>query len=125
MVVVLLLAVHALFISTVVAMRSCILPVSAAEGKEIKTIEAIGEIELSAVQKAWIEHQVPQCGYCQSGMIMAVETLLNDIPLPTEEDIISRITNICRCGTYQRIKEAIATAAQYRLQAKEVKSQKK
>src|SRR5436189_4081820 len=65
-----------------VAMRSCILPVSAVEGKEIKTIEAIGETELSAVQKAWIEHQVPQCGYCQSGMIMAVETLLNDIPLP-------------------------------------------
>lgn len=95
--------------------RTCILPVSAAEGKEIKTIEAIGENELSAVQKAWVEHQVPQCGYCQSGMIMAVEALLNDIPEPTDDDINQRITNICRCGTYQRIREAIKTAAQYRL----------
>jgi len=107
-----------------VAMRSCILPLSVAEGKEIKTIEAIGEVELSAVQKAWIEHQVPQCGYCQSGMIMAVESLLNDIPKPTDDDINQRITNICRCGTYQRIKEAIKTAAQYRLDAKEVKEPK-
>ena len=107
-----------------VAMRSCILPVSAAEGKEINTIEAIGEIELSAVQKAWIEHQVPQCGYCQSGMIMAVEALLNDVPQPTDEQINQRVINICRCGTYQRIKEAIKTAAQYRLEAKEVKEPK-
>jgi len=106
------------------AMRSCILPVSAAEGKEIKTIEAIGETELSAVQKAWIEHQVPQCGYCQSGMIMAVEALLKDIPNPTDEDINTRITNICRCGTYQRIKEAIKTAAQYRMEKKDAKEQK-
>lgn len=97
-----------------VATRTCIYPVSAAEGKEIKTIEAIGENELSAVQKAWVEHQVPQCGYCQSGMIMAVEALLNEIPEPTDEDINGRITNICRCGTYQRIKEAIKTAAVYR-----------
>ena len=107
-----------------VAMRSCVLPVSAAAGKEIKTIEAIGEVELSAVQKAWIEHQVPQCGYCQSGMIMAVEALLKDIPNPTDDDINQRITNICRCGTYQRIKEAIKTAAQYKLEAKEVRSPK-
>jgi isoquinoline 1-oxidoreductase alpha subunit len=106
------------------AMRSCILPVSAAEGKEIKTIEAIGETELSAVQKAWIEHQVPQCGYCQSGMIMAVEALLNDVPQPTDEQINQRVINICRCGTYQRIKEAVKTAAQYRLDAKAVKEVK-
>ena len=102
-----------------VATRTCILPVSAAEGKEIKTIEAIGENEMSAVQKAWIEHQVPQCGYCQSGMIMAVEALLSEIPDPTDNDINQKITNICRCGTYQRIREAIKTAAQYRSKAKE------
>ena len=102
-----------------VAMRTCILPVSAAEGKEITTIESIGENEMSAVQRAWIEHQVPQCGYCQSGMIMAVEALLHDIPKPTDEDINQRITNICRCGTYQRIREAIKTAAIYRSEKKE------
>jgi len=101
-----------------VATRTCILPVSLAEGKEIKTIEAIGETELSAVQRAWVEHQVPQCGYCQSGMIMAVEALLNEIPEPTDEDVRTRINNICRCGTYQRIKEAIKTAAIYRNEAK-------
>lgn len=98
-----------------VAMRTCVLPISAVEGKEIKTIESIGETELSAVQKAWIEHQVPQCGYCQSGMIMAVEALLKDKPEPSDEDINARITNICRCGTYQRVREAIKTAAQYRM----------
>jgi isoquinoline 1-oxidoreductase alpha subunit len=97
-----------------VATRTCILPISAVEGKEIKTIEAVAENDLSAVQRAWVEHQVPQCGYCQSGIIMAVEALLKDKPEPTDEDINERITNICRCGTYQRIREAIKTAAQYR-----------
>ena len=93
------------------AQRSCIYPVSAAEGKEITTIEGIKQGEThSAVQQAWIKHQVPQCGYCQSGMIMAVEALLAENPTPTEEEIGQSITNICRCGTYQRIKEAIATA---------------
>jgi isoquinoline 1-oxidoreductase alpha subunit len=105
-----------------VATRTCILPISAVEGKEIKTIESIGAEDLSAVQKAWIEHQVPQCGYCQSGMIMAVEALLNDNPEPTDEVINQRITNICRCGTYQRIREAIKTAAKYRKETSEVKS---
>lgn len=105
-----------------VATRTCILPISAVEGKEIKTIESIGAEDLSAVQKAWIEHQVPQCGYCQSGMIMAVEALLNDNPEPTDEIINQRITNICRCGTYQRIREAIKTAAKYRKETSEVKS---
>lgn len=107
-----------------VATRTCILPISAVEGKEIKTIEAIGENELSAVQKAWIEHQVPQCGYCQSGMIMAVEALLKDKPEPTDDDINQRITNICRCGTYQRIREAIKTAAQYRIEATAIATSK-
>lgn len=97
-----------------VATRTCVLPVSAVEGKEITTIEAIGASEMSAVQRAWIEHQVPQCGYCQSGMIMAVEALLNDIPEPTDDDIDSRVSNICRCGTYQRIRAAVKTAAEYR-----------
>ena len=107
-----------------VATRTCILPISAVEGKEIKTIEAVGESEMSAVQKAWVEHQVPQCGYCQSGMIMAVEALLNDIPAPTDDDINQRITNICRCGTYQRIREAIKTAANYRAEASAAPVQK-
>ena len=102
-----------------VATRTCVLPVSMAEGKEIKTIEAIGDEEMSAVQRAWIEHQVPQCGYCQSGMIMAVEAMLNEVAEPSDEDINNRITNICRCGTYQRIKEAIKTAARYRMEVKE------
>lgn len=101
-----------------VATRTCILPVSAVEGKDIRTIESIGEKTLSAVQRAWIEHQVPQCGYCQSGMIMAVEALLTDNPNPTDEDINERITNICRCGTYQRIRQAIKSAAKYRQEEK-------
>lgn len=93
------------------AQRSCIYPVAAAEGKEITTIEGIAKGEtLSAVQQAWITHQVPQCGYCQSGMIMAVESLLAENPTPTEEEIGQSITNICRCGTYQRVKEAIFSA---------------
>lgn len=99
------------------ATRTCVLPVSAVEGKEITTIEGVAQnSELSAVQKAWIEHQVPQCGYCQSGMIMAVEALLEEIPLPSDEDINARITNICRCGTYQRIRSAIKTAAAYKVE---------
>ncbi|MEM6632044.1 MAG: (2Fe-2S)-binding protein [Bacteroidota bacterium] len=93
------------------AQRSCIYPVAAAEGKEVTTIEGIKQGEtFSAVQQAWIKHQVPQCGYCQSGMIMAVESLLAENPSPTQEEIGQSISNICRCGTYQRIKEAISTA---------------
>ena len=90
--------------------RSCLYPASSAVDKEITTIEGLGET-LSAVQKAWIKHQVPQCGYCQSGMIMAAEALLKDIPEPTDDDIDRKMTNICRCGTYQRIREAIKEAA--------------
>jgi len=97
------------------ATRTCTLPASAAVGKEIKTIEGIAANgQLSAIQKAWIEHQVPQCGYCQSGMIMAAEALLDKNPTPTDEDIDVAMTNICRCGTYQRIRSAIHTAAKWR-----------
>lgn len=98
------------------AVRSCTLPLAAAEGKKLTTIEGIAAGgQLSAVQKAWIEHQVPQCGYCQSGMIIAAEALLNQIADPGDEDINAAITNICRCGTYNRVRDAIKTAAKMRL----------
>ena len=94
------------------AVRSCVLPVSAAEGKSITTIEGLAQNgTLHKVQKAWIDHDVPQCGYCQSGMIMAVAALLKDKPKPTDADINREITNICRCGTYQQVREAIHAAA--------------
>tara|TARA_R110000796_G_scaffold252596_1_gene388452 strand:- start:100870 stop:101331 length:462 start_codon:yes stop_codon:yes gene_type:complete len=90
------------------AVRSCVLPVAALQGKAITTIESIAKDDrLSQVQQAWINHQVPQCGYCQSGMIMAVESLFANNNQPSEEEIDASISNICRCGTYQRIKEAI------------------
>ena len=95
-----------------VAMRSCSIPVSAVVGKQITTIEGIAQNgKLSAVQQAWLDNDVPQCGYCQSGMIMAVAALLRDKPSPTDADIDAAITNICRCGTYQRIREAVHVAA--------------
>jgi isoquinoline 1-oxidoreductase alpha subunit len=94
------------------AMRSCALPVSVAEGKAITTIEGLAvNGTLHGVQKAWVDHDVPQCGYCQSGMLMAVAALLTDKPHPTDAEIDAAITNICRCGTYQRIREAIHAAA--------------
>ena len=94
------------------AVRSCSVPVSLADGKQITTIEGLAQNDtLHKVQKAWIEHDVPQCGYCQSGMIMAVAALLKDKPKPTDADIDREITNICRCGTYQQVREAIHTAA--------------
>ena len=94
------------------AVRSCSLPVRAAEGKKITTFEglATGGV-LHAVQQAWIEHDVPQCGYCQSGMIMAVAALLKVKRKPTDTDIDAAITNICRCGTYQQVRAAIHSAA--------------
>src|SRR5258708_14373351 len=82
--------------------RSCILPVSAAANAQITTIEGIGAQGLTAVQAAWITHQVPQCGYCQSGMIMAVRSLLSRHASPTEGELGAPITNICPCGTYTR-----------------------
>lgn len=92
--------------------RSCALPVSMAEGKQITTIEGLAQGGvLHKLQKAWIEHDVPQCGYCQSGMIMAAAALLKDKPRPTDADIDKAITNICRCGTFQEVREAIHAAA--------------
>ncbi|MDA8642756.1 (2Fe-2S)-binding protein [Alphaproteobacteria bacterium] len=88
--------------------RSCSYPIDAAAGSSVTTIEGLGGAEGShAVQRAWIENQVPQCGYCQSGMIMAVTALLDENPTPSDADIDAAITNICRCGTYPRIRKAI------------------
>ena len=92
--------------------RSCVMPVSAMAGKKITTIEGLAvNGVLNKVQKAWLDHEVPQCGYCQSGMIMAVTALLNSKPKPTDADINAAITNICRCGTFQQVREAIHAAA--------------
>ena len=89
-------------------MRSCSLPVRVAAGKSVTTIEGLASGNtLHAAQKVWIEQQVPQCGYCQSGMIMSVTALLAKNPNPTDGDIDAQITNICRCGTYPRIRKAI------------------
>lgn len=102
------------------AVRSCVLPVSAIEGQDITTIEGLAYAadgstasapDLSAVQQAWIDHQVPQCGYCQSGMIMAVSSLLASNPNPSDADIDAGITNVCRCGSYPRIRKAIRSLA--------------
>jgi isoquinoline 1-oxidoreductase alpha subunit len=94
------------------AVRSCSVPISLADGKQITTIEGLAQNgTLHKVQKAWIDHDVPQCGYCQSGMIMAVAVLLKDKPKPGDDDINREITNICRCGTYQQVREAIHAAA--------------
>jgi isoquinoline 1-oxidoreductase alpha subunit len=95
-----------------VATRSCSMPVSAVEGKEITTIEGLAKNGvLHKVQQAWLEHEVPQCGYCQAGMIMAVAALLKEKPKPTDADIDAEITNICRCGTFQQVRAAIHAAA--------------
>ena len=97
------------------AVRSCVIPVSVVEGRDITTIEglatAVGSDGLSPVQRAWIDHQVPQCGYCQSGMIMAASSLLARNSSPSDADIDAGITNICRCGSYPRIRKAIHAAA--------------
>jgi len=93
------------------AVRSCSVPVSAVADQKITTIEGLSPDRSHPVQKAWIAEQVPQCGYCQSGMIMAVAALLKEKPKPTDADIDAAITNICRCGTYQRIRKAIHVAA--------------
>jgi len=93
------------------AQRSCVMPVQAVAGRKITTIEGLGAPALHALQRAWIEHQVPQCGYCQSGMLMAAYGLLNDAHEPTDAQIDAAIDNICRCGTVQRVRVAIHTAA--------------
>lgn len=95
------------------AVRSCSLPVSSAEGAKITTIEGLSENGDHPLQQAWIEHDVPQCGYCQAGQIMNAAALLKDNPNPSDEEIENAMNgNICRCGTYLRIKAAIKTAAQ-------------
>jgi len=94
------------------AVRSCAVPVAGAVGKQVTTIEGLAAgSSLHKVQKAWVDHEVPQCGYCQAGMIMAVAALLKEKPKPTDADIDSGITNICRCGTFQQVREAIHAAA--------------
>lgn len=87
--------------------RSCVLPVSAALGKNVVTIEGLSQDGLHCIQKAWIEHQVPQCGYCQTGMIMSAAALLAKHPNPTDPQIDATMTNLCRCGTYARVRKAI------------------
>jgi isoquinoline 1-oxidoreductase alpha subunit len=94
------------------AVRSCVTPVSTAVGKKVTTIEGLATNgSLHKVQKAWVDNEVPQCGYCQAGMIMAVAALLREKPKPTDADIDASITNICRCGTFQQVREAIHAAA--------------
>lgn len=94
------------------AIRSCVMPVGALEGAQIKTIEGLSPDRSHPVQQAWLAQQVPQCGYCQSGMIMAAAALLERIPKPTDADIKSHVDNLCRCGTYQRVVRAVHQAAQ-------------
>jgi len=90
------------------AMRSCVLPVSAVAGNKIETIESLEKNgQLSKIQQAWVDHQVPQCGYCQSGMVMATTALLRSNPKPTDNQIDEAVSNICRCGTFQQVREAI------------------
>lgn len=91
--------------------RSCSYPVAAAEGAEVTTIEGISGDALHPVQQVWLERNVAQCGYCQQGQIMAAVALLNEIPKPTDQDIDDYMTNLCRCGTYPRIRAAIHEAA--------------
>ena len=92
--------------------RSCSMPLSEAIGKQITTIEGLAANGvMHKVQQAWIDHDVPQCGYCQSGMIMAVAALLETIPQPIDDDIDLAVSNICRCGTFQQVREAIHSAA--------------
>ena len=93
------------------ATRTCVLPVSAVADKRIATIEGLSPDGSHPLQQAWIEEQVPQCGYCQSGQIMAAAALLERNPNPSDEDIDTAMSNICRCGTYQRIRRAIHRAA--------------
>ena len=92
--------------------RSCVTPLAAVEGKAVTTIEGLSADASHPVQQAWVEHDVPQCGYCQSGQIMAAAALLAENPAPTDADIDAAMTNICRCGTYLRIRSGIHRAAE-------------
>ncbi len=93
------------------AVRSCVTPLSSVAGKQVQTIEGLGADKLHAVQQAWIAEQVPQCGYCQSGMLLAAASLLESTPEPTDAQIDAAMTNICRCGTYQRVRAGIHRAS--------------
>jgi len=95
------------------ATRSCVTPVSAVAGKKVTTIEGLSKDGSHPVQKAWVQLQVPQCGYCQSGMIMATASLLAQNKKPSDADIDTTVTNLCRCGTYVRVREAIQIAAKF------------
>ena len=94
-----------------VPVRSCSLPISAVAGRKVVTIEGLSQKGLHKLQKAWIEHEVPQCGYCQTGMLMSAAALLAVKPQPTDADIDQAMTNLCRCGTYTRVREAIHAVA--------------
>ena len=91
------------------AVRTCVLPVAAVNGAEVTTIEGLGEDRPHPAQQAWIEHQVPQCGYCQPGMLMAVAALLEKNPHPRREELEAAVTNVCRCGSYEAVRRAVAT----------------
>jgi isoquinoline 1-oxidoreductase alpha subunit len=91
--------------------RSCVMPASTAVGKKVVTIEGLGKGGVHRLQEAWIEHEVPQCGYCQTGMIMSAAALLAKKPTPTDADIDEAMSNLCRCGTYTRVREAIHAVA--------------
>ena len=93
------------------ATRSCVLPIQTLEGSNITTIEGLSESGDHALQKLWMEMNVPQCGYCQAGVLMAAAAMLKEIKKPTDEDIDAHVSNICRCGTYPRIRAAIHRAA--------------
>ncbi len=94
------------------AVRTCVIPLSAITNQKIETIESLEKKgQLSKIQKAWVQHEVPQCGYCQSGMVMATTALLRKKPKPTDADIDKAITNICRCGTFQEVRAAIHSVA--------------
>jgi len=97
------------------AVRSCVIPVAAVSGRAVHTVESLAiDSTLAPVQQAWIDEQVSQCGYCQPGILMAVDALLNEIPEPDDATIDNAITNICRCGTYPRVRRAIHRAAELR-----------
>ena len=94
-----------------VATRSCVLPLAAVEGRSVRTIEGAPDAVVAALQKAWVQHQTPHCGYCQSGMILAAATLLRANPDPSDAEIDAGLTNLRRCGTYQRVRAAVHSAA--------------
>jgi isoquinoline 1-oxidoreductase alpha subunit len=102
------------------AVRSCLVSIGRVEGSFVTTIEALSPDRSHPVQQAWVDQSVPQCGYCQSGMIMAAAALLDRIPAPTDADIDAAITNICRCGTYPRVREAIHQAARVKAGGEQV-----